>query len=67
MTRVGLPDIATEELRALAEAGYVSSAEYVAEIQRRRREQAEFARSVALESLGEDIPECSGDLFHHPA
>jgi hypothetical protein len=66
MTRVDLPDIATEELRALADAGYVSTAKYVSEIERRRREQAEAARLVALESLGEDMPECDGDLLHHP-
>lgn len=66
MTRVGLPDIATDELRALADAGYVSVAEYVEEIQRRRAEQAEAAKRVALESLGEDVLECKGDVFHHP-
>lgn len=61
-----LPDVDIVTLRAWADAGEISTARYVEEAERRRREQALAAQAVAFEALGEDVPEANGDLFHHP-
>lgn len=66
MTTTPLPDVDLAMLRAWAEAGEISTTRYVEEVERRRREQALAAQSVAFEALGVIIPENDGDLFHHP-
>lgn len=66
MNTTPLPDVDLATLRAWAEAGVISTARYVDEVERRRREQALAAQAVAFEALGEDVPEAKGDLFHHP-
>jgi hypothetical protein len=66
MNTTPLPDIDIATLKAWAEADIISASRYIEEVDRRRREQALAAQAVALEALGEDIPECSGDIFHHP-
>lgn len=66
MTATPLPDVDIATLRAWAEAGEISTARYVEEVERRRKEQALAAQAVAFEAIGEDIPEAKGDLFHHP-
>lgn len=66
MTTTPLPDVDLATLRAWADAGVISTARYVEEVERRRREQALAAQAVAFEALGVVIPENDGDLFHHP-
>lgn len=66
MNTTPLPDVPLADIRAWAEAGIISHARYIEEVERRRREQEAASRIVALEALGEDIPECKGDLFNHP-
>lgn len=66
MNTTPLPDVDLATLRAWADAGVISTARYVEEVERRRREQALAAQAVAFEALGEDMPEAKGDLFHHP-
>lgn len=66
MNTAPLPDIDIATLRAWADAGVISTARYVEEVERRRREQALAAQAVAFEALGIIIPENDGDLFHHP-
>jgi hypothetical protein len=66
MNTTPLPDVDTATLRAWAEAGEISNARYIEEIERRRKEQAVLAQSVASHALGVIPPECDGDLFHHP-
>lgn len=66
MNTTPLPDVDIAMLRAWAEAGEISTARYVEEVNRRLREQALAAQAVAFEALGDDIPEVKGDLFHHP-
>lgn len=63
MTDLSTTDI--HDLRAWADAGYLPLPLYIEEVERRRKEQ-QAALSVALEALGEDVPEAKGDLFHHP-
>lgn len=66
MNTTPLPDVDTATLRAWAEAGEISNARYIEEIERRRKEQAAIAQSVALLAIGVIPPECDGDLFHQP-
>lgn len=66
MNSTPLPDVDIDTLKAWAEAGVISTARYVDEVERRRCEQALAAQAVAFEALGEDIPETKGYLFHHP-
>ncbi len=66
MNTTPLPDIDIATLRAWADAGEISTARYVEEVNRRRREQALAAQAVAFEAIGVIIPENDGDLFHHP-
>lgn len=79
MTPTPLPDVDLATLKAWADAGVISTARYVEEVERRRREQALAAQAVAVMAidpggcappvyvdLGEDVPEAKGDLFHHP-
>lgn len=66
MNTTPLPDVDIATLRAWAEAGVISTARYVEEVERRRREQSLAAQAVAFEALGVIIPESDGDLFHHP-
>lgn len=66
MNTTHLPDVDLATLRAWADAGVISTARYVEEVERRRREQALAAQAVAFEALGEDMPGAKGDLFHHP-
>lgn len=66
MNTTPLPDVDIATLRAWAEADIISASRYIAEVDRRRREQALAAQAVASEALGEDVPEAKGDLFHHP-
>lgn len=54
MTTTPLPDVDLATLRAWADAGVISTARYVEEVERRRREQALAAQAVAFEALGED-------------
>lgn len=51
MNTTPLPDIDIATLRAWAEAGVISTARYVEEVERRRREQALAAQAVAFEAL----------------
>lgn len=60
MNTTPLPDVDTATLRAWAEAGEISTARYIEEIECRRKEQAVLAQSVASHALGEDIPENRG-------
>jgi hypothetical protein len=79
MNTTPLPDIDIATLKAWAEADIISASRYIEEVDRRRREQALAAQAVALMAidparcapavyvdLGEDIPECIGDLINHP-
>lgn len=66
MNTTPLPDVDIDTLRAWADAGVISTARYVEEVERRRREQALAAQAVADEALGVIMPENDGDLFHHP-
>lgn len=66
MNTTPLPDVDIATLRAWADAGEISTARYVEEVNRRRREQALAAQAVAFEAIGVIIPENDGDLFHHP-
>lgn len=66
MNTTPLPDVDLATLRAWADAGEISTARYVDEVERRRREQALAAQAVAFEAIGVIIPENDGDLFHHP-
>lgn len=66
MNTTPLPDVDIATLRAWAEAGVISTARFVEEVNRRRCEQALAAQSVAFEALGEDMPKAKGDLFQHP-
>lgn len=66
MNTTPLPDVDIATLKAWAEADIISASRYIEEVDRRRREQALAARAVAREALGEDEPECNGDLLNHP-
>lgn len=66
MNTTPLPDVDLATLKAWADAGVISTARYVEEVNRRRREQALAAQAVAFEAIGVIIPENDGDLFHHP-
>lgn len=66
MNTTPLPDVDLATLRAWADAGVISTARYVDEVERRRREQALAAQAVAFEAIGVIIPENDGDLFNHP-
>ena len=48
------PDVDLDTLKAWADAGVISTARYVEEVERRRREQAQSAEAVAFEAIGED-------------
>lgn len=66
MNSTPLPDAPLADLRAWADAGIISTARYIEEVERRRQEQALAARAIAFEALGEDVPACNGDLLNHP-